>query len=1085
MKFIGDFHIHSHYSVATSKDLIPEYLNYWAGIKGIKVVGTGDFTHPGWLKELKEKLEPAEQGLFRLKPSTGNAVLGKNGLGSFNNETRFLLTAEISSIYKKNGKVRKVHNLIFSPDFETAERMQNKLSKIGNITSDGRPILGLDSRDLLEIALECSDNIFFVPSHIWTPWFSALGAKSGFDSIEECYDDLSKHIFAVETGLSSDPPMNWMCSFLDKYTLISNSDAHSPEKLGREANLFNTELSYNAITNAIKSSDSKGFLGTVEFFPQEGKYHYDGHRKCDVVWNPVETLRNNEICPVCGKKVIIGVMNRVVELADRDDITQRENRPSFYSLIPLKEILSEITELGPNSKQVTKMYNTLVQRAGSEFALLLDLDIKEIKKIADDILSEAIRRMRDREVYIKEGFDGEYGQIKVFKENELKSFGNKELLFNDLAQGKPVQKQRRNLIDFDLEEYRRLKKNQQGKKPDKEETKSNILKGLNGQQKKAAEHFLGPALIIAGPGTGKTHVLTYRIVNLVKNRSINPENILAVTFTNKAADEMKERLTSILEDKTVVPKLTVSTFHSFGLSILKEYSENTGRNKNFSIIDEDDKEQILPKNIGCEKKQVKRISDEITNVKQNLKSAEDIKDKDLSEVFKKYEVILKKLNLFDLDDLIYRSVKLFTDHPEVLSVYRKKYQWIIIDEYQDINFAQYQMIRMLMPEYNSNLCVIGDPNQAIYGFRGADIKFINKFVDDYPGALVYNLKKSYRCTESILRASSRVITRLDSAEREGKHTEDKMLEGLQKGIKINIAENATDKSEAEFVARAIEKMLGGLSFFSIDSKITEGEKDLEIDSLSDFAVLCRIKSQMPLIQKAFNDHNIPYQTVGNVPFFRQEPVRFIIDILKLYKNPQNNFLKERLTEEKIISYSEITNLNSLMKDKSVRDIIALIIDKYFSHDKPKDETLFKKLLDLADDFKDNMGDFLKFTALGTGIDTYKPNIENVTIMTLHAAKGLEFRCVFIVGCEEGLLPYSLFEGQESDFDEERRLLYVGMTRAEKLLFLSHSKKRFILGREYQLRRSPFIDNIEKELMELSKSEYKKKEKKEDNQLSLF
>jgi PHP family Zn ribbon phosphoesterase len=329
MKFIADLHIHSHYSIATSKQLVPEYLDYWARRKGITVVGTGDITHPGWLEELKEKVTEPEPGLFRLKDQyrlDGSAEPTDRTAPSYLStptvppgaQVRFLLTGEISSIYKRGEKVRKVHNIVLLPGFEAAETMQKKLDAVGNITSDGRPILGLDSRDVMEIVLSSSDDAALIPAHIWTPWFSALGSKSGFDTIEECYDDLSDQIFAVETGLSSDPPMNWVCRFLDRYTIISNSDAHSPEKLGREANLFDTELSYPAVLEAMQSGDDR-FLGTVEFFPQEGKYHYDGHRKCGVRWDPLETVRRGGICPVCGKKVTVGVTNRVAQLADRDD----------------------------------------------------------------------------------------------------------------------------------------------------------------------------------------------------------------------------------------------------------------------------------------------------------------------------------------------------------------------------------------------------------------------------------------------------------------------------------------------------------------------------------------------------------------------------------------------------------------------------------------------------------------------------------------------------------------------------------------------------------------------------------------------
>lgn len=436
MQFIGDFHIHSHFSIATSKQLVPEHLDHWAGIKGIRVIGTGDFTHPGWLSELRGKIEPAESGLFRLKKEYRTAKPEPPGRPE--REIRFLLTAEISSIYKKKGKVRKVHNVIFAPDFETVEKIARRLGQIGNITSDGRPILGLDSHDLLEIALNASPDVLFVPAHIWTPWFSALGDKSGFDSIEECFDDLAGHIHVVETGLSSDPPMNWLCSSLDRYTLISNSDAHSPDKLGRNANWFDTDLSYAHITNALKTANPGNALGTIDLYPQEGKYHYDGHRKCGVCWHPSETLRNEGICPVCGKKVTIGVLNRVMQLADREKSTQHAKRLPCRHIIPLREILSEMLRCGAAGKKVGRAYDDLIRKAGSEFDILLHLPVDEVRKLGDETLGEAIRRMRAGEVIITEGYDGEYGNIRVFAEHERDRFSAQASLFDTAVAEKRV-----------------------------------------------------------------------------------------------------------------------------------------------------------------------------------------------------------------------------------------------------------------------------------------------------------------------------------------------------------------------------------------------------------------------------------------------------------------------------------------------------------------------------------------------------------------------------------------------------------------------------------------------------------------------
>ena len=311
MRFIADLHIHSRYSRATSSEMSLEGLWKWAQLKGLVVIGTGDFTHPKWLQEMKVKLEPIGNNIFKLKQNyqSNNVPVSCRG------EVYFMLTAEISCIYSKNGSLRKIHSLVFVPDFSAAEKINAALSKIGNLSSDGRPIIGLDAKELLRIVLDLSDEAMLVPAHAWTPHFSVFGESSGFDSLKECFDELAPYIYAIETGLSSDPAMNWRLSSLDKITLISNSDAHSPSKLGREANIFDEEISYRAITDAIKTK--KGFLGTIEFFPEEGKYHYDGHRACGVSLSPEETIKHNYLCPVCGKRVTVGVMHRVEKLADR------------------------------------------------------------------------------------------------------------------------------------------------------------------------------------------------------------------------------------------------------------------------------------------------------------------------------------------------------------------------------------------------------------------------------------------------------------------------------------------------------------------------------------------------------------------------------------------------------------------------------------------------------------------------------------------------------------------------------------------------------------------------------------------------
>ncbi|MDR2494784.1 MAG: endonuclease Q family protein [Spirochaetaceae bacterium] len=424
MRIIADFHIHSPYSRATSAKLTLPYLDYWARIKGLDVVGTGDCTHPAWLKELRDGLEDAEAGLYTLRDSVLPAPCGRDAA------PRFVLTGEVSTIYKKGDKTRKVHHLVILPDFAAAATFQRKLERLGTIESDGRPILGLDSRDLFAVLLDSDERSLLIPAHIWTPWFSALGAKSGFDSIEECYGDLAPRILAVETGLSSNPPMNWALSALDRFAIISNSDAHSPEKLGREATLFDLDapLSLPVLAAALDLARRDGparVAGTIEFFPQEGKYHYDGHRACRVCLTPEEAREAKNICPVCRKPLTQGVMTRVLELADRPVDENAPYTPGdcggnqrpYVSLIPLKELTAEILGVGVASKRVEAAYTALVQQE-PEISLLMDAPLKAVERlkaqgVSGELLAMTIGRMREGEVAITPGYDGEYGIIRA------------------------------------------------------------------------------------------------------------------------------------------------------------------------------------------------------------------------------------------------------------------------------------------------------------------------------------------------------------------------------------------------------------------------------------------------------------------------------------------------------------------------------------------------------------------------------------------------------------------------------------------------------------------------------------------------
>lgn len=411
MKMIADLHIHSRFSMATSKEGTPENLDSWARKKGISLIGTGDFTHPVWREELKERFVSEGNGLYRLR----DAFVKEESRKFPGEGTRFVVSGEISSIYKKNGKTRKVHNVILLPSLEAADAMAQRLEKIGNIHSDGRPILGLDSHDLLEMMLDVCPEGILIPAHIWTPHFSVLGAKSGFDSVEECFEELAPYIHALETGLSSDPAMNWRISKLDRYQLVSNSDAHSPSKLGREANLLDIDCSYEGLYRAIQTGE--GLEGTVEFFPEEGKYHFDGHRKCGVSLSPVEAERLGGICPVCGKKLTMGVDHRVEQLADRAEGFVKKDGKKYESLVPLPEVISTCMGYSAASKKVQGCFEQMIQTLGTEFDILRNVPSEDIKSCAGERIAEGIENVRTGNVKRIPGYDGEYGKIELFDEN--------------------------------------------------------------------------------------------------------------------------------------------------------------------------------------------------------------------------------------------------------------------------------------------------------------------------------------------------------------------------------------------------------------------------------------------------------------------------------------------------------------------------------------------------------------------------------------------------------------------------------------------------------------------------------------------
>ncbi|MFH1571500.1 MAG: UvrD-helicase domain-containing protein, partial [Gemmatimonadota bacterium] len=595
MRFVADVHLHSRYSRATSRDLDLEHLHQWAALKGVQVVGTGDFTHPEWVRELESCLEPAEDGLFQLKPALRTPVEARLP-ASCRKPVRFVLSVEISSIYKKGDRTRKVHNLVLLPGFDAVRELNHRLGAIGNIRSDGRPILGLDSRDLLEICLETCAEVLFIPAHIWTPHFAVLGAGSGFESLEECYEDLLPHLAAVETGLSSDPPMNGRLSALDGLAVVSNSDAHSPRKLAREATCFDTELSYPAMRAALRDRDPARLTGTLEFYPEEGKYHYDGHRKCGVRWKPAQTLAADGRCPECGRALTVGVLHRVEKLADRGEGEAQATARPFEYLIPLEEVIGSALGVGPATRSVERLYEPLLAKLGPELEVLRHASIEEIARHSDALVAEGVRRMRAGEVHIDPGYDGEFGTIEVFTPGERERLQSQPRLFEMPAH--PVMSEQEALGDDGVIGAAEAMV-EMAAEPAKVEGLVKAARpftpaearspDLDAAQRRAVEARGGPIAVVAGPGSGKTRTLTYRIAHLIRERRVPPEHIVAVTFTNKAAGEVKARLRALLPEGGEGAQVEVATFHRLALDLMRSCSDLAPR----TVLDQHEARNLL------------------------------------------------------------------------------------------------------------------------------------------------------------------------------------------------------------------------------------------------------------------------------------------------------------------------------------------------------------------------------------------------------------------------------------------------------------------------------------------------------------
>jgi DNA helicase-2/ATP-dependent DNA helicase PcrA len=1077
--FIADLHIHSFLSRATAKNLNLEHLILWAQLKGIRVLGTGDFTHPQWFSELQEKLEEVEPGLFCLR-SEVSAVTSDLVPQSCRAPVRFMLSAEISCIYKKNGLTRKSHNVVFVPDFESAKKLNRALERIGNLRSDGRPILGLDAHDLLETVLDVNPHAHLIPAHIWTPWFSLFGSKSGFDALEECFEDLSHHIFAVETGLSSDPPMNWRLSALDDLALVSNSDAHSPSNIGREANIFDTDLSYLSLFEALRAKDLKRFLGTIEFFPEEGKYHYDGHRKCDVRMSPRETRETKGLCPKCGRPVTVGVMHRVEELADREAGVKPPGAAAFKNLLTLPDILAQTRGVGTKTRWVQTQYRRLLEEHGPEFTILMDLPPETLEVRGHRALAEGLRRMRQGKVHIRAGYDGEFGSIVLFSPEERQNLAGQGSLIafgpdsGDREMPRPEKARRTSKSGAHGEALLRddsAPAQTSSVLPDVSRNDiDSLLKGLNVEQKRAVCHGNTPLLIVAGPGTGKTLTLTRRIAYLVRRGIAQPEHVLAVTFTKKAAQEMHERLGLLLGEKN---RVQVQTFHGLGYEILREQRAQQGEAGKVIVLDEMEAEDLFKEVLSrsdCPVGRKERVAlrEKISAAKQKLQMPEAFEtvDPDFALLYHRYQEALGRAGASDFDDLVSLPVRLLETEPARLVHYRKRFPFVSVDEYQDVNQAQYRLVRLLSP-HGDNLCVIGDPDQAIYGFRGADNRYFLEFEKDYPGGEVIRLTQNFRSAETILQASARLLNQNSN------HLDASLWSGIQGEDFLSMGTYPTDRAEAESIVHTIEQLVGGTSYFSLDSGRVDAGQSRETRSFSDFAVFYRLHFQGEILEEALARSGIPYRRIGGRPLTKHGPVRKILQILR--KGLEMGSLQSEA--HRLVSRSAAGEGESGLGE-IVRNVINdLGLD-------PTEEIL-KTFVQQADTWQGHMSDFLAEIAFKSDLDLYDPRAEKVTLMTLHASKGLEFSVVFIAGCEEDILPCRLAEDSAPSMEEERRLFYVGLTRAKEKIFLTRALRRPVFGRILEQRPSPFLGEIEDHLKQAAVSLRRGSVKKDDGQLRLF
>lgn len=1014
---LADLHIHSSYSRATSREADAPHLDLWARNKGLALIGTGDFTHPAWRQTLREELEQAEDGLYVLKKEL---CLPSDAAGAAE-RTRFAVSGEISSIYKKNGKTRKVHNVILLPSLEAADALSLRLERIGNIRSDGRPILGLDSRDLLDLTLTVCPDAIFIPAHIWTPHFSLFGAFSGFDTVEECFEDLSGEIHAVETGLSSDPPMNWRISALDRFTLVSNSDAHSPGKLGREANLLDISLGYRSLKRALETGE--GFAGTLEFYPEEGKYHLDGHRACGISLTPEEWKHLDGRCPVCGSRLTVGVQHRAWELSDRPEGARPASAKPFESIVPLPEVIAASLGTSAASKSVQQLYFRMLRELGNEFSILREVPLAQIGHVAGPCVELGISRVREGHVLLEGGYDGVYGTVRLFEAEEREELLGQMALFGMAVPKRAIGK-------HDPEK--------QAKKETKTGAPKRTRDALNEAQQRAVTSEARALAVIAGPGTGKTKTLVSRIEYLVKVRKADPSKITAVTFTHQAAEEMRERLSARLGKKTA-ECLTVGTFHAVCLFLLDK-RPLVGRAEALPLMRE-----------ALQNASLQMDASEALDAVSVLKCSGVKSDRE-EALLAAYRAVTTAHGVRDLDDLLLDA--LTSDAPLPVC-----FSHLLVDEYQDINALQRQLVLKWSAEGES-LFVIGDADQSIYGFRGASASCFADLVQARPELCTVTLQQNYRSTPEILEAALSVIDRNSGGTR--------TLRAMRpSGVPVRTVRANDAFAEAVWIAKEIARLTGGVDMLSAETA------DAPIRAFSDIAVLVRTHRQLTRIEECLLHDGIPCAISGRDDAYSDEAVRGAVAFFRFLSAGSADDLAACLMLSYGVAEREALQIATCAGRTEARDADALLAAgcpaaiasdvcaflPLLSSEPPRKllerfaanpgrvgrshREAYRRLTDTAA-FHAHLVDFLRMLTLGEEADLCRAGGKAyasgaVRLMTLHASKGLEFPVVFLIGLQEDVLPLT-HAGQVADIEEERRLFFVGMTRARDELILTVSGK---------------------------------------------